>query len=958
MHHSSGKFLLKYFIIMFLSFAVMQTKIHLSNSVPTRFFTLNILNIKKTTIDSLLSGLNTNEKIQLLVNTQQFYIDTLNYNMITDTAFLYNYLDSKFSEIKRKHKSFYAYYPLLNAPNSLNDSLFLNFIHKRYKKIYKLAEKNGLIAGWIYPKNINDSLKNICDTLHTEINPYQHFLKSEIAFHIFDNKDYKQNNFKFEGLKISLHKNKDTINEQLIINYLNSDFQMLLINKNEEKKAIELISALIKKYPYYQKLFDEKLRKIIKYDFFIQNIKANNVYKKKNDRLENYLLTEKSIFVIEKNSALKLPLNTNSSIVYTIIDLTDSLLPEFLNVFSKYALFRIMNTKKFTKKLQKSIKYQKHIILIDNSTFTHFSKDSLKNLFTKFPKDKNILINFGKFTNLQLLTDSLNIVQMYYTNKISAELAPQVLFGGLEISAQIPQNLNKQIKFGKQHKLKAVRLGYAIPERVNISSVKLKKIDEIVKEGLNKQAFPGCQVLVAKNGKVIYSKSYGYHTYQHKNRVYHTDLYDLASLTKISATTLAAMKMINDKKMNLSNELANFFKNTKIDYTRIKPDTIIKADTFFVNKIKNINSFIKNKDTIKIDSLRFIVIDTIIRKLTPKNNIFKVEVIDLLKHKSGISPSLPIYKYVYYRYLYFKQLINTHKNFQKQLAHLLKLPYVEIPDTLLKQMKLPDSLKQIINTDLKNIYYQYFSKIKTDSSNIQICSNLYLRNNYFDTIWSDTKQLPVSSRKYTKYSDINMILLQMAIDSLNQMSIDQYMKNEFYNPLGLRSISYHPLNYFDKNRIIPTELDRSWRYSLLQGYVHDPSSAILGGIAGNAGLFANIDDLSILFQMVLNGGSYGGIQFIKPEIIKQFTTRQDDTQRALGFDMPNSHAVVGNLAPLSTYGHSGYTGTCVWLDPENELIYIFLSNRVHPTSKNWKIIKYHIRERIHDAIYDAMEKDN
>ena len=199
-----------------------------------------------------------------------------------------------------------------------------------------------------------------------------------------------------------------------------------------------------------------------------------------------------------------------------------------------------------------------------------------------------------------------------------------------------------------------------------------------------------------------------------------------------------------------------------------------------------------------------------------------------------------------------------------------------------------------------------------------------------------------------------MILLQMALDSLNNMSIDKYLKKEIFNPMGLRNISFLPLKHFSKKRIVPTENDNSWRYSLLHGYVHDPSAALLGGIAGNAGLYSNAHDLGVLFQMILNGGHYGGNKYIDNKVIKQFTQRFDDTQRALGFDMPNRKAIVGNKAPKKTYGHSGYTGTCVWIDPENQLVYVFLSNRNHPSSKNWKIINYHIRERIHDAIYEAM----
>ncbi|NJO92728.1 MAG: serine hydrolase, partial [Chloroflexia bacterium] len=177
-----------------------------------------------------------------------------------------------------------------------------------------------------------------------------------------------------------------------------------------------------------------------------------------------------------------------------------------------------------------------------------------------------------------------------------------------------------------------------------------------------------------------------------------------------------------------------------------------------------------------------------------------------------------------------------------------------------------------------------------------------------------------------------------------------------YNQLGLKTITYHPLDYYSKSKIIPTELDNSWRYGLLHGFVHDPSAALLGGMTGNAGLYSDAHDLGILFQMVLNKGSYGGIQYLKPNVVETFTKRFDDTQRALGFDMPNRKAIVGKKASQNTFGHSGYTGTCVWVDPDNQIVYVFLSNRNHPSGDNWKIVTHKIRERIHDAIYDAIIK--
>jgi CubicO group peptidase (beta-lactamase class C family) len=920
----------------------------LPEAVPETFH-LSVLNTDKNIVDSIISSMNDSTKIQLILGKKLFFIDTLDYNMIGDSIFFKEYIDELLDSIKNEGKLFYAYYPAKSKFDDITDSSFFNFQIKRYRYINRLAEKKALFAGWVYPQNIQTQIKNLYDSTKIQFVKQQNFLKAENIFHIFKNEQLAHTHYDFEGLKISFI---DTLNNDLnkeILSFLNSDYQLILIKPYNTKAAQETIAGLINKYPRYRNLFYKKLRKLVKFIYYLKKIKTIEQFpKKKKNSLLPYLLKEKSIFIIQNKKQI-LPLQTG--ITYSIINLIDTLPEEFLKIFSNYAMYMANDKNKLN---SRQIKRYQHIILINNSTFKNFTVDSLKNLLLLFPKKKSIIINFGAFDSLVRLSDSLNIIQMPDDLEISYRLAPQVLFGGLEVSGQIPRSLNQQILFGNSYKLKASRLGYSRPERVNISSKKLSKISTIVYEAIQAGAFPGCQLLIAKNNKVIYNKSFGYHTYQKKLSVKNTDLYDIASLTKIAATTIATMKMVNDGKLDINDELGRFFRDTKIDYTRIKPDTLVKIDTFYIKNIENIENFVKNRDTIRLDSTKFITIDTLITKLTPENNIFKVHLIDLLKHKSGITPSLPIYKYVYYRYIYFSALINAHKTFQKQLSRLLRIPYVEIPDTILKQVHLPDSIDSIINTELKNIYYGYFSKTKTDSSNIQICNNLYLRNQYFDTIWTDTKQLPVANKKYTKYSDINMILLQMAIDSLNKTNINQYLKKEIYNPLGLKNISYLPLNQINIKRICPTEDDRQWRYCLLQGYVHDPSAAMLGGISGNAGLFANASDLEVLFQMILNGGNYGGKQYIHPDIIKQFTTRQEDTQRGLGFDMPNSHAVVGNLAPATTFGHSGFTGTCIWVDPENELIYVFLSNRVYPSAKNWKIISLHVRERIHDAIYEAI----
>ncbi|RLD79421.1 MAG: hypothetical protein DRJ10_08860, partial [Bacteroidetes bacterium] len=901
------------------------------------------------------------KKIELLISENHFLVDCNDYNMITDTVFL----EEHFQDYIRKNSSelsgFYSYYPAKSKLVDFSDSLFFNFLRKRYQFTNHIFQKKALFTGLYYPDYLLNQIYEINDTAKYSYHNQYSFLKKKVALHIFEftqKEEFKDINY--DGLTILKANSSVVITNNFINQFLHSHFSILDLNQEQKKTFQKIIKYLLKKNPTINRDIDLKIRKILKANYWKKD-QAINIESQLSDStgLINYKLKEKSIFIVYNADSI-LPLENSNDNKYNIIWTSDKAGKQFLKMFKNYAPYYLYKTELYNEKSFSKLNYtvtkRTNIIVVDNQIRDTSYFNKLNKLLEFCPRNKTIIINFGLFDNLKNFPDSLRIIQMPGSSETDFSLAPQVLFGGINISSQVPYTLSQLIKFAHKTELKANRLSYPMAEMAGLNAQKLSKIDKIVYEGISRGAFPGCQVYVAKNGKVIYNKSFGYHTYSKKRRVKPNDLYDLASVTKIAATTIVTMKMLSDSLININDNLGKFFKDTHIDYTRIKPDTIIKIDTFFTKTILDFKVFLKDKDTLNINDSAFVVIDTAIFKLTPKRNIFKVKLVDLLKHKSGILPVMPIFRYIYYRQKYFKQLIGTYKGFKKELAKIINYPQFEIPDSVITELRLPDSLQQLLNKQLQDIYFGYFSKTNIkDTSDIALTGSLFLKNKYFDTIWNETKQLPVYSRKFKEYSDVNMILLQMAMDSLNNMSIDKYLKKNIFSPLGLKNISYLPLKYFNKNRIIPTENDNSWRYGLLQGYVHDPSSALLGGIAGNAGLYSNAHDLGVLFQMILNGGHYGGSEYISRDIIKQFTHRFDDTQRGLGFDMPNRKAIVGSKASENTYGHSGYTGTCVWIDPETELVYVFLSNRNHPSSKNWKIINYHIRERIHDAIYEAME---
>jgi CubicO group peptidase (beta-lactamase class C family) len=226
-------------------------------------------------------------------------------------------------------------------------------------------------------------------------------------------------------------------------------------------------------------------------------------------------------------------------------------------------------------------------------------------------------------------------------------------------------------------------------------------------------------------------------------------------------------------------------------------------------------------------------------------------------------------------------------------------------------------------------------------------------------MWPQMLNSAVITRGKYVYSDLSMYFMKEMVERQSGQHLENYVLDKFYKPLGMKTAGFNPRNRFSKDQIVPTEKDLTFRKTLLSGYVHDQGAAMVGGVSGHAGLFASANDLAIEYQMILNGGSYGGVQYFKPETVKMFTAKQSSvSRRGLGFDRfdPDpAKAYPSKLASSETFGHTGYTGTCVWVDPKYNLVYIFLSNRVHPTVSE-QLSKLNIRSRIQDVVYEAINK--
>jgi len=394
---------------------------------------------------------------------------------------------------------------------------------------------------------------------------------------------------------------------------------------------------------------------------------------------------------------------------------------------------------------------------------------------------------------------------------------------------------------------------------VGLDPVKLHSIDSIANDAIAKGATPGCVVLVVKDEKIAYYKAFGHLSYTTNQAVTTETVYDMASVTKICATTLSIMKLYDEGKIDLNKTLGDYLPWVKGS----------------------------NKE-----------------KLTIEN---------ILLHQAGLVSYIPFYK--------------------------------ELMDSMGKPKK------------------GFFAAAPSDSFSISVAQDMYMRTSWRDTMYKRIIESPLGKKSNYIYSDNDFIFLGKLVETISGLTLNDYVKKEFYTPLGLNTATFLPKNSLPTNRIAPTEEEKYFRLQLLSGTVHDPGAAMFGGVAGHAGLFSNAYDIAVLMQMLLNGGTFNGKKYLNKETINLFTTYQSTiSRRGYGFDKPEKDNATKVepypclSASAKTFGHTGFTGTCTWADPEKKLIYVFLSNRVNAEGgDNKKLLNMNVRSKIHEAIYKALE---
>lgn len=752
--------------------------------------------------------------------------------------------------------------PLINHDKNRLDSIELY----PYKKLINKG-LTGVMVAHLYIPKLEDT-KNLASTLSPKI--VKGLLRDELGFDglvVTDALDMKGVTKYFPSGEIE-------------VRALLAGNDILLLPEN----VPAAINGLVKAYKsgrVSEELLEEKCKKILSYKY---ELGLNKKPILTTENLHQDLMRPKAI-------ALRAKLYEES---ITLIENKD-ILPLMAQKEKELAIvsFGWVEGNRFEKSAKK---YTNATYFYLNKNLSRTQNDSLARELNKF---KYVIFNMGKTTifpqrSFGLTSSEIELIQMiknqesvivnllgsplaiqkffphpekfgafiishqdrYDTQRLSAEM----IFGARSFKGKLPVTINSSFPAGfglSTQTLGLIKDGFPENEGINRGVLK-KKIDSIVTAGIEMRAFPGCQICIARNGSIIYQESFGYQTYDSILPVNNQTIYDLASLTKVTASVPVLMRLVDQNKLNLDKPISTF-----LPYLEGS-----------------------NKE----------------------NMIFR----DILSHQARLTPWIPFYWY---------------------------------------------------NTDSSgNLNPDVFKYSQDDNYNIRVAEGLYIKESYKYNMYDTILKSKLRKKKEYKYSDVGYYWVPQILEKYYNGSYDQFVDEYFYQPMHMRNTSYKPRNKFPLSRIAPTENDTLFRKQIIRGDVHDPGAAMLGGVCGHAGLFSTAEDICVLFQCYLQQGYYGGVQYFDTATVKEFTSYQHDgikNRRALGFDKPfkkyDKYGPVCESASLSSFGHSGFTGTYVWADPDENLIYVFLSNRVYPKSDNYKISKYDIRTNIHQAIYDAIK---
>ncbi len=640
----------------------------------------------------------------------------------------------------------------------------------------------------------------------------------------------------------------------------------MILFPDDINPAIRKIKRLMKKEKRFEAQLDETVRKILiaKIENHLFDAKPGSpedLYQELHT-LDGQLFNKQliaNIVTVVKDEQGFLPIKNLDGKRFLTISMGKETNNAFNQLANKYTRFHHVDDRAKPDEIFKIAQASDVIILNMFKILDSDDKQLIGRLQTLESEKQIVVCNFQNPNQLRAVEKFNNLIQAYADDDETLRITAQAVFGALPLKAKLPLTVSPTIKEGTGVATPSLkRFQFALPEEAGLNPHVLEQIEKIAKEAIDIKATPGCHVLVARKGKIVYEKSFGYQTYANMIPVTDSTIYDLASVTKVIATLQAVMFM-HDRGL--------------IDYN--------KKASYYLPELK-----VSNKKDITIK--------------------------EILTHQAGLWPFLPFWS-------------NTLK------------------DTVF--------LPVFYNKNLSK-EYPY-----------QVANHLYASTGMRDSLWhwiinaKMRAKMDRTSFDY-KYSDMGFYIMQHLAEKVLNQPLEDFLNQNLYEPLGANTTGFLPLSRFLPVQIAPTENDKLFRRTLLTGTVHDQGAAMQGGVAGHAGLFSDARDLAKVGQMLLQQGEYGGIQYYKPETVKIFTRKQfDSSRRGLGWDRPiqsDWNSPTSLYASPKTFGHTGFTGTCIWVDPEFDLVYVFLSNRVHPSMTNNKLLTAGIRSRIQDVIYQSI----
>ena len=746
--------------------------------------------------------------------------------------------------------------------------------HKSLPTIHFSKERLSEVELYPYRKMFHDGLSSVM-VAHLKVpslEPRSNY-PSSISYNVVT--DILQKELGFKGLIFTDALNMKSVSDFKLPSEIN--FEAFMAGNDVLLFPADIPSTIEKfKLAYSANLFSEErlafsVKKILKFKYkaglnSYKPIVIDNLYtdlnSSKNDALQ-YELYENAVTVLKNTTAI-LPIKNLDKQKIAYVKIGDDSNDAFVLTLKKYAEVTVVEDANLDS-LQVKLKPFTTVIIGYHKSDVAFKDDDLKSndlyKINFLAKNNNVILDvFAKPYSLLPITnfDAIEgLVVSYQNNAIAQIVSAELIFGAIEAKGKLPVSIHTSFKVNDGFSTeKLSRLGFSSPENVGMNAEILSKIDGIANKAINGKMTPGIQVLVARKGKVIYQKSFGYHTYDKTIKVQNSDIYDVASLTKIMATLPNVMVQYDHQKINLETTLGTMlpiFKNS-------------------------------NKATIN----------------------FK----DLLSHYAGLAAGIPFYK------------------------------------ATMDKSSFPSEV--------------YFRKISEEQFSKKMADSLFIRNDFCDTIMKMIVKSKIALKKEYKYSDLTFMILKDYLEKTTSKTLDVLIQENFYRSLGMNNSSFNPLEKFDKNRIPPTENDTYFRRQLLQGYVNDLSAALEGGVSGHAGVFSNAMDVAKIMQLYLQKGKYGDQQYFSEKTFDDFNTCYfcaAGNRRGVGFDKPQlgAEGPTCGCASMTSFGHTGYTGTMAWADPDAQIVYVFLSNRTFPIAGTNRLSKENIREDIQKVIYEAIQ---